>query len=85
MRMSECNGEFSKILVKCDDCAFLIESSRKYFDVRRTTLPVTRPDDIVPIARKLCDGTRPYAGIEKEFHAASMAGSTRSCPTTRRA
>ena len=81
------NREFSEILVQRDKNTFFGIGSGENILVSGIFLPVAHPNGIMPGDLQIRNRPAPNTSVEKEFHPSLVAknGSTRSCPTRRRA
>ena len=89
MRLSPDNGKLAEVLVLgYQDSLLLIGSSQDFF-IARIFIPVGRSDHIMTGSRKLGACPAPDAAIQEKPHPSvpvgMSSGSTRSCPTSRRA
>ncbi len=87
MRLPSDDREFAEIFVDSyQDPRFLMGLTEDLV-VARILRPVTRPHDIVPAVLEGVAHAFRHASVEKDPQAAlpPSAGSTRSCPTSRRA
>jgi len=81
------NGQFAKVLVQSHENAFFGIGASEYLIIARILHPITGPDDIVSRCFEVGPHSAPNARIEKDSHVSDSmrSGSTRSCPTRRRA
>ena len=79
--------ELPEVLVECNEDPIIIDASPEDFIIPRVGLPVADVVNIVSGRAELVRSRRPDAGIQEQTHhrLPAMTGSTRSCPTARRA
>lgn len=87
MRLPANDRELAEILVEGHQDARLAMRVLENLFIARIGRPVTRPYDVMPGLHQIIADVLRDAGVEKEPQAAlpPSAGSTRSCPTGRRA
>lgn len=85
--VAESDSELAEVLIERDDDLSIAHRMGEDFLVARVGAPVAHPLDLVSRTFDLTLRAGPDAAIEQDFQAAlsAMRGSTRSCPTTRRA
>ena len=77
--------KLSEILVKGHNNSVLCGSERENLIICRSYRSVSNPGHIMTIGREFGHHARPNTRVEQKLHAASIAGSTRSRPTSLRA
>ena len=87
VRQSLDDGQFTEVLVQCNKHATFGMCGRQNFFVSGIPLPIARPNDVVSGGPQIRDGAAPNTSVKEKFHpsSATSSGSTRSCPTRRRA
>ena len=87
MRPPVNHSEFTKVLVQSYENAILLMGMIENFVVTRILRPITGPNRVVSSRLKCVADGAGNARIDEQFHEAGSEGqgSTRSCPTSRRA
>ncbi len=88
MQVAAHDSQFAEILVECHQDLPVLGCVSQHVFVTRIGRPVTNPFDPVSGGAKGVESAAPHAGVKEYSHPPEdsvSAGSTRSCPTRRRA
>jgi len=87
MRPPVNNCEFAKVLVQSYEDSILLMGLIENFVISRILRPITSPNRVVSSGLKCVADGAGNASVDEQLHEAGSEGhgSTRSCPTNRRA